>query len=751
MFQKENSIQRRGGGGKNKKAMDVPLRKSDRRSLRQRAGEYFAAAAAGAASEESKNLQLDSLLDATFLHGNLSVRSLPLLNTEGNTNKAWTMNLYLKTPSNETSDDDHNDHADSSNATDGVDGHHHIRWPYQTTSQFVWMSMEEKHKIVKETPTVALWAVVINYISSVEPYQVTVPYEVSKYICRGADLMTSGMRSLPTKIANNSINNRMVAITVQGNKQPFAVGCLTDTVVSSGVASIGVGTKGVGVEIWNTYGDDIWRYSNHSTNKKKESQQHGTNVNAIGGNSLSFDNGHYGNVGFVDGKYVLPIVGAEEDDEPQPSKTDETDQQPTEPKTAWDEENDGNDKNEGVASETVVDGEENKAAAESEEGNADGNASPPADTSVAPEPAATPEPTPDDLFHQVVCQALVSLNNKEYPILVSTFYAQYVKPSPGGDIDLKATSYKKFGNYIKLQVQNDLLLVGRDKKNPKNNDPNACILGYNKKHDDVVGLTKQPKPTTTSGAGSADKAKLVLVDLYVIPANIVSLLQLAADDVMATNATSEERRGTGMLTSPEVRKILEAYIQREELISKQRQDQIQLNGPLTDVLYKNNPNPPMSILRKDSIKLFTSKLSKAYAIVEMPGSKITKLAKGTPPTINIEVSMRQSKKFVTRVRNLEEYNIDPIYFMKDVIKRISCSGTYETDETLTAGRPALKKKGRVELVFQGNLVDEMESLLTGDESISTHGGVKNSEYCVPSKVLDITLKKGVKPRNNRRG
>ena len=64
--------------------------------------------------------------------------------------------------------------------------------------------------------------------------------------------------------------------------------------------------------------------------------------------------------------------------------------------------------------------------------------------------------TPEDIFHQCVCQALVSLNNKDYPILVSTFYAQHVKPTKGGDIDLKTTSFKKFSNYIKYFYVNNI-------------------------------------------------------------------------------------------------------------------------------------------------------------------------------------------------------------------------------------------------------------------------------------------------------
>ena len=124
-------------------------------------------------------------------------------------------------------------------------------------------------------------------------------------------------------------------------------------------------------------------------------------------------------------------------------------------------------------------------------------------------------------------------------------------------------------------------------------------------------------------------------------------MRLNQEDVKATNATSEERKGTGMLTTPEVHKILESYLAREELIPKGRGDQVVLDGPLTDILYnkkqQQGKNLPKSVLRKDVVKEFTASCNKAYALVQMPGSLIVELKRGTPPMVEIEVSMRQSK------------------------------------------------------------------------------------------------------------
>eukprot|EP00957_Ditylum_brightwellii_P203230 15333779-Ditylum_brightwellii.AAC.1 len=53
---------------------------------------------------------------------------------------------------------------------------------------------------------------------------------------------------------------------------------------------------------------------------------------------------------------------------------------------------------------------------------------------------------------------------------------------------------------------------------------------------------------------------MAIVTLYIIPPHIVNLLQLDKDAVKATHAKSEARRGTGFLTLPECRDILNDYI-----------------------------------------------------------------------------------------------------------------------------------------------------------------------------------------------
>ncbi|KAG7370246.1 translation initiation factor SUI1 [Nitzschia inconspicua] len=838
MFHKEGSVSSSSGSSscsqKSTKAVDVPLRKSHRRQLRDRAVAYFLrnhhhhhhheAERSSSQSncndlttttttirtvDETSTLQSSSPLtktiheacDEIFLKGNLAARTLP--DPKDVQNKAKTMVLYLKTPSSEH----HHHHDVVPPANNYINNNNHndndivCYWPYTTSTQFVWMSLEEKKEIIQETPTVALWAVMYPLVE-MKYHAVVVPSVVSKYLCRGADLMKAGIVQIPQQRNEETvvvpqqkqqqpkkINKKKqhdtpwehaVAIVVRGNPQPFAVGmCHVTTQSSTSTRStntatatettkslFGPGTKGLGVEIWNCYGDDLWRSSN-----TKQQRSGTTTVNQQGG-AAPYDNGQYGNVGFVDGTHVVPLIQHENGDD------DDTDDDSH--NTEYDE--DGN-ANENVNSDEPVPPIEEHPVGDNNNDNGDtpifgendNTLSQPTqqdDSSISSSrnivnnnnTPSIDDNSPDRILHLSFCQALVNLKNKDLPMSTGTFYAQHVLSNrPDGTvIDLKATSYKKFGNYLREMVSKGLVQVGPDNKtNKANTDPMALLLSYNKKHDEIQSFSKstttsQQQRNTNEGNKSTSK-KLVLVSLKIVPNHWISLLRFNPDDVKANHATSEERKGTGMLTVTEVRTMLETYIHREGLVSSSNPGFVNLDGPLTDIIYgkkkkqsSDGVTTPFeeTMSRKDLVKLYTNKHLPAYAMVEMPGNKIIKLSKGDPPKIQLEVSRRQSNKFVTRVRGLEEYGIDPPYFCKDVKQRLAVSASVDTDPT-SSGHAALPKKGYVELVFGANIVEELEALLSGDESLSSHGGVKKSEYAVPKQVLDVVLKKGVPGRKKK--
>jgi len=557
----------------------------------------------------------------------------------------------------------------------------------------------------------------------------------------------------------------MVAICAKGNPQPFAVGrsILWSTPASDG-KPYGFGTKGIGVEIWNCFGDDLWR----------STMPTGGGAAPTTTGELSIENGSYGNPGFCtiekSGELcVVPLVGCgdedEEDDEEERNGEGLENEKDNEPTNEVDS-NVGkeNDETASAAAEKPEPSQSNVTEPNQEE---DGDCEINEAEEIETEASETESPTsPDEILHMAVCQALVNLKKNDLPMLVGTFYTKHVLPNvPQGaeSIDLlKRTSYKKFGNYLKeWQIVNKddsgLVQTGPDPTNRMNKDPNAFFISFNRRHEDLHGM-KKLKPSGGSGSVADGNSKIALVILFVVPHHWTKLLRLDPEDVSATNATSEARRGSGMLTLPEVRKILDGYLQRESslMISK---SVVALDGPLTDALFgkKTKEEIPEKLSRKELSKRFVDKMSPAYCLVRMPGSHVIKLGRGTPPNVQIEVVKRQSKKFVTRLRGLEEYlggsnTLDPSEFCKVVSKRLAISGSVDHDPAAN-GRAALPRKGCVEYVFGANVVDEIEALLTGDESLSDHGGTKGSWAYprIPGGVIEVTLRKGVPARKKRRG
>ena len=702
MFQKENSSK----GSKN----DVPLGKKEKKKLRDTVCNLFQSVDG-------------AVIDKIFMEGSISARKIVH-------DKLGKVMLYFKSPSNDVAS-----------------------WPYSRKTHCVWMSVETGHNQVLHAPTVALLSVVPTFPT------VQVPSIVSKFICRGANLMRAGIHKgcLPEPMPIHGI----VAVCVSGNSQPFCVGQISVQTTSS---TIGPGSHGVGVQVWTSYGDDLWK----TTNRNLPTSFDGLAINENGG--AHFENGHYGNIGFIEGKIVRAIedVDYHHDDENEveddiaasedhhvdlsTSVAVEVLEAPTvHDYIPIDPIRSGNvtinaestkkeeKRNISAPSLLLVDATRtDDVTVNNRPTNIDLNGEYDLvtnDTIKQTDKDDDNNNTHDTLLHQAVCKALVNINDKDLPMATHTFYATHVLPSRPLDtmIQLKKTSWKKFGSYLLDMQRQELLTVSADREK----NETGFLQSVNRRHLDLRDIKKEKVVDRNT------KAKIVILMLYIIPNHLVDLLRLKIDDVKAASAKSEDRRGTGFLTLPELRVILDHYLYANELTLDK--GEAKLDASLTAALFKKHLNPPIKMSRQDLNLHWISKMEEAYALVEMPGSKIVKLKKGLPPKVTVEVEKRQSQKFITRVRGVEEYGIDAETFCRDVSKRFACAGAIETD----VGRRAALKKNQVELVFQGHLAAELHAFLSGDDRLSTHGGAKGSDYTLPKQAIEIDLKRGVQVKRNR--
>lgn len=816
-----------------KKFQDVPLRKSERRQLRQRAGEILLlrpllpeedgehrATSGTAGSRTTPDAPLErkgstdaasvtatatahSLLDDVFLRGSLIRRTATRSSSSSSSSSGGgggKIHLYYRSPAaSETTDDTHL----------SLD-----RWPYTATPQCVWIETDHNDDGCSGVPTVAL-------VSALPPESIVlttvhIAAAASRYICRGADVMWAGvirvvgksdappspslsppsLRANPLLASSPSLIPALVAVI--GNPQPFAVGWMQNVTDCSSNPR-----RGVAVHVASSYGDDLWKQQHsqlllQQPTATQQSKSVGTwtslakschgNTNPWGGGN-PYRDGHYGNAGFRDGVQVLPIInntgkeeeedGDEDDDyaddngESNPIATRvevEEGLSPSNPGPA-DDEAAGTPEEEGIPTPDVLpamnaslDSDSTPlpstpvthltAAAPTEKGS----------TEPPPPSPSPPVQSPDDVLHRAVCRALVHLSKSDFPLPSATFYAAHVLPHRDSDttINLKHTSWKKFSTYLLHQVERGLVTVEAD---PTKKDLAAKLTGCDRRHVDLREFLdeRRAEVEASSDAAKHPTTKTVLVDLYAVPKPVASLLRLDDDAVSAATATSAERRGTGLLTLQEARRILDDYIVRETLVPPTRPNVVLLDGPLTTILYpprqqkKGGTNPtesppppppptPESLTRKELVAVWLLCLNRGFALVESPGNRIVKMGRGSPPTIVLEVSRRQSNKFVTTVTGLSGFGIDPHVFAKDAATRFACSTSVEVGEF---GSVAQKAAATVVLI-QGHVTKELEALLLGDERLCDHGGVKDSPYRVPKGVVVVQLKKGVPTKKNKK-
>jgi translation initiation factor 2D len=206
------------------------------------------------------------------------------------------------------------------------------------------------------------------------------------------------------------------------------------------------------------------------------------------------------------------------------------------------------------------------------------------------------------------------------------------------------------------------------------------------------------------------------------------------------------------LTLSEVRSILDQYVDDNELVVPDSPEYVNLNGPLTDVLFKTkkkkDPNAPMPqpaaptrLSRKDLFVAWQSRLEPAYALVQVPGSTVVSLGRGAPPQMVLTVSKRSGNKYITTISGpFEVFQVEPNALAKELSHRFACAAS--------VGESSIGK-GNVEVLLQGYLVDEVQALLLGDERLSGHGGVKDSPYQLPKGSIQVVLGKGVPARKKK--
>ena len=185
---------------------------------------------------------------------------------------------------------------------DKVDGMSSLTnvWPYKDTVQPILIQLDIKSASMKKKKMRIVPSLqVLHFCMKHDPPMpdlipiVEVHPPVSKFMCRGADLMSSGIAALRFRqyiVGNHFKVGRIVSVCVTGNPLPFAVG---EVALENLMMSYGPGTKGVAVQIISCYGDDLWRNS--------------FMIDGISANSSTPDLKYFGNKSYLDGIVVTRL------------------------------------------------------------------------------------------------------------------------------------------------------------------------------------------------------------------------------------------------------------------------------------------------------------------------------------------------------------------------------------------------------------------------------------------------------------
>mmetsp|Transcript_25841 Transcript_25841/g.31671 ORF Transcript_25841/g.31671 Transcript_25841/m.31671 type:complete len:777 (+) Transcript_25841:125-2455(+) len=776
MFRKENSA------AATSSKSNTTLRKSDKRNLRDAITSSFhhrfTADDPQTDTDPGETSTLRSPTSSTISQMKKCIEDILIVRSAEVTSRKLklpdtTVTLYLRSPSP----------PNSTHHTDDGSGLGGNGWPFRSTQQPIFFVMDDSTNRSKVyIPCLATLAYVPNLLPIV-----WVPSAVSKFLCRGAGTCyPSGIISVDPTIEDGDV----VGICARNNHQPFAVGVFR--------ADTG------NVDILCVYGDDLWRLQipdadapNTNTFDADDDDEH----------ARDWDDGHYGNPGFEDGKYVHGLkmfADNESDGDDSSSNTNndgsteaddigECNETTTSMAALLMNDETGGTKRDNQTSNdaraTVAVGETDitSAAAVCQEDNNQehkpqsisnnaenkGNEHPTKNNENDKEPPIEEDENSqtyqNDLltksFHVALC---TTVTDKLLPLPLSQLFGGHILPArpKGTTLQMKLTSYKKISDFLMEQMYEESIIEVSSKK--------EFIVRVNRSHPLLRAVKKELKVTaaasasgsngTTAGTPSSSKPRMAIANLVIIPQRIVTLMRtLPPDAVSASTAKSAQRRNTGYLTHAECKAILDAYITANNLVDPLDPIMVAPDGPICDVLYRPTKKQlkenyqmrteyPSRVSRPILFELWISKMDAAYALVKLPMNEIVSMKRGIPPKITIEVEKRQNKKHITRIRGLEAYHVHAQTFAQDVSKRFACAASVET--TAAKGRAALMK-GCSEITVQGHLVEELQALLTGDEGKMLscgHGGVKDGNYGVPrgKHVFEVVTRKGAMAKNRKR-
>jgi translation initiation factor 2D len=280
-------------------------------------------------------------------------------------------------------------------------------------------------------------------------------------------------------------------------------------------------------------------------------------------------------------------------------------------------------------------------------------------------------------------------------LLVQPFLPTYT-PARTASLQIKKTSWKNIRKFIK-HLEKRKILKSKDRGGSE-----VVILDIDFKDQHVksfVPYRLPKKDTATSTSGGKPAAPLSTEAAVGQRLKVVALLRPKEKLAPIFNASSADPRG--LYTPAELKQIVIAYTEAENLVSDKNKRLININPQIANSLLGSSAADDKALaagtITRDALaERFVAASSPFHTIIRNDGDIADSKPKaGAPPKIQIVLETRTGLKTVTKVSGLEAYYIAPQPLADELRK--ACAGSTSV-ERLQGSSP---KNPVMEVMVQG--------------------------------------------------
>lgn len=293
--------------------------------------------------------------------------------------------------------------------------------------------------------------------------------------------------------------------------------------------------------------------------------------------------------------------------------------------------------------------------------------------------------------------------------LIQPFLPSFT-PEQSQQLQIKKTSWKNIKKFIKALDKGQIV-------KSKEKDGHETVIWDIDFSDAAVSDFKPyplPKKETMAGTsqGRGDKAtdQIDTADESVGQKLEVKSFFRPTSKLSPIFAASNK----SLFSAAEIRELVGAYVESENLVSATNKRLVKLNPTLADAVFDGSGSLDKEVLAKGSVPrdALTDRIlhamSPSYSILRRGADPSTvKARSGAPPKVHITLETRSGNKTVTKVSGLEAYHVNPRP-LADELRKV-CAGSTSVEPL--AGASKKNEKPVEEVMVQGPQKDAVVKAL----------------------------------------